>query len=329
MVVMAWNLVMTARAGTVTTTVTEVTFVRERASNVRWTQVVFGMPVILTAVVMALVGTVAFVDGIAGVFTVSLAFGIAVVGAILLQVSRGAGGASWHRLLEGRPLAFTVFTTIGVLIGGIVEIVPIVVKKPSDPRVTSAPAPLRALEVAGRDVYIAEGCYVCHSQMIRPFRWETQRYGERSTILDSIYDHPFQWGSKRTGPDLARIGGKYPNAWHYRHMIDPRSTTLGSIMPPYPHLQHTPIDFNSISAHMAALRAVGVPYTQAQIDNAPNEARSMARAIVRDLRDQGIEAQENSQLIALIAYLQRIGVANPPPVASHDNPNTNSAVASR
>jgi cytochrome c oxidase cbb3-type subunit I/II len=329
MILMAWNLVMTARAGKFTTTVTEVTFTRETTSNVRWTQVVFGMPVILTAVVMALIGTVAFVDGIAGVFTVGLAFGIAIVGAILMQVSRGAGGASWHRLLEGKPLAFTVFTTIGVLIGGIVEIVPIVVKKPTDPRVTNAPAPLRSLEVAGRDVYISEGCYVCHSQMIRPFRWETQRYGERSTILDSMYDHPFQWGSKRTGPDLARIGGKYPNLWHYRHMIDPRSTSPGSIMPPYPHLQRTAIDFNSISANMSALRAVGVPYTQEQITNAPNQARDMARAIVRDLRDQGIEAQENSQLVALIAYLQRVGVANPPPVASNDNATPNTAVASR
>jgi len=329
MILMAWNLVMTARAGKFTTTVTKFTFTRETTSNVRWTQVVFGMPVILTAVVMALIGTVAFVDGMAGVFTVGLAFGIAIVGAILMQVSRGAGGASWHRLLEGKPLAFTVFTTIGVLIGGIVEIVPIVVKKPTDPRVTNAPAPLRSLEVAGRDVYISEGCYVCHSQMIRPFRWETQRYGERSTILDSMYDHPFQWGSKRTGPDLARIGGKYPNLWHYRHMIDPRSTSPGSIMPPYPHLQRTAIDFNSISANMSALRAVGVPYTQEQITNAPNQARDMARAIVRDLRDQGIEAQENSQLVALIAYLQRVGVANPPPVASNDNATPNTAVASR
>jgi cytochrome c oxidase cbb3-type subunit I/II len=328
MIVMAWNLVMTARAGKFAAVTTEVTFTKEAPSNVRWTQVVFGMPVILTAVVMALLGTVAFVDGMAGVFTVGLAFGIAIVGAILMQVSRGAGGASWHRLLEGRPLMFTAFTTIGVLIGGIVELVPIIVKKPADPRVTTAPAPLRALELAGRDVYISEGCYVCHSQMIRPFRWETQRYGERSTILDSMYDHPFQWGSKRTGPDLAREGGKYPNLWHYRHMIDPRATSPGSIMPPYAHLRTSTVDFARTSATMSALRTVGVPYTDAQITNAPNEARTMAQAIVRDLREQGIEAQENSQLIALVAYLQRVGVANPPPVAQAPT-TTNAAVASR
>lgn len=330
MIVMAWNLVMTARTGEFKNTVTEVTYEKEVVSTVRWTQVVFGMPVILTAVVMALIGTVAFVDGMAGVFTVGMAFGIAVIGAILMQVSRGAGGASWHRLLEGRPLIFTAFTAIGVLIGGIVEIVPIVVKKPADPRVTTAPAPLRSLELAGRDVYIAEGCYVCHSQMIRPFRWETQRYGERSTILDSMWDHPFQWGSKRTGPDLARIGGKYPNLWHYRHMIDPRATSPGSIMPPYAHLRTTPADLARIPATMGALRTVGVPYTQEQINNAPTEARTMARAIVRDLREQGIEAQEDSQLIALIAYLQRVGVANPAAVAANDNTQpAAAAVASR
>jgi cytochrome c oxidase cbb3-type subunit I/II len=334
MCVMAWNLVMTARAGRFAQTSVSVTSAKEAPSSVRWTQVVFGMPVILTAVVMALLGTLAFVDGMAGVFTVGMAFGISVVGAILMQVSRGAGGASWHRLLEGKPLAFTAFTTIGVLIGGIVELVPIIVRKPADPTVTQAPAPLRSLEIAGRDVYVSEGCYVCHSQMIRPFRWETQRYGERSTILDSMYDHPFQWGSKRTGPDLARQGGKYPNLWHWRHMINPRAISEGSIMPSYPHLQSNTVDFARISASMSALRTVGVPYTQEQINNAPTEARTMAQAIVRDLREQGVaNPQENSELVALIAYLQRLGVANPPAVAQQTPAPTPgsapSAVASR
>jgi cytochrome c oxidase cbb3-type subunit I/II len=170
---------------------------------------------------------------------------------------------------------------------------------------------LRPLELAGRDVYIAEGCYVCHSQMIRPFRWETQRYGDRSTLLDSMYDHPFQWGSKRTGPDLAREGGKNPNSWHYRHMIDPREITPGSNMPPYPHLATTPADLARIPATMSALRTVGVPYTDAQIASAGQSAQAMARAIVADLRTQRITVREDSQLVALIAYLQRLGIANP------------------
>ncbi|MDP3276183.1 MAG: cytochrome-c oxidase, cbb3-type subunit I [Deltaproteobacteria bacterium] len=315
MCVMLWNLAMTARAGAAVHTTVEVTYVEHHAPEVHWSQVVFGMPVLVTVVVMGLLGTLAFVDGMAGVFTVSMAFGIAVVAALLMQVSRGAGGASWHRMLEGRPLVFTAFTTLGVLIGGVVEIVPMVLTKPTDPRVTSAPAPLRPLELAGRDIYVSEGCYTCHSQMIRPFRWETQRYGDRSTIMDSVWDHPFQWGSKRTGPDLARVGGKYPNLWHYRHMLNPRAIASESNMPAYGHLARNTVNFANIASSMRALRTVGVPYQQAQIDRAQSDANLQANAIVADLREQGAEAAPTSELVALIAYLQRLGVANPGPLA--------------
>ncbi len=314
MIVMAWNLVMTARMGKAVNTSVEVTFRKDTSPKVRWTEIAFGMPVIVSVVVMGLLGTLAFVDGIAGVFTVGMAISIGTIAIVLMQVSRGVGGASWHRLLEGRPLAFSAFTMIGVMIGGVVELVPAVMQKPTDPRVTTAPAPLRPLELAGRDIYVSEGCYTCHSQMIRGFTWETQRYGDRSTIMDSVWDHPFQWGSKRTGPDLARVGGKYPNSWHYRHMMNPRSLSPGSNMPEYRHLYTTRVTFSEIGNSMRALRTVGVPYTGAQINDAQRDAQTQARTIVADLHEAGMTAGEDSSIVALIAYLQRLGVAAPAPL---------------
>jgi cytochrome c oxidase cbb3-type subunit I/II len=167
--------------------------------------------------------------------------------------------------------------------------------------------PYTALELEGRDVFIREGCYVCHSQMIRPFRWETMRYGEVSRLEDSMYDHPFQWGSKRTGPDLAREGGKYPNLWHYKHMTDPRSISEGSNMPPYAHLLDGKVDFSLTSRKLTAMKAVGVPYSDAQIDASATDARAQGDGIVKDLAENGAQAAPDSELVALIAYLQRLG----------------------
>ena len=171
-----------------------------------------------------------------------------------------SGDRPWgHRWLEAKPLTFTVLTVVAVLVGGLVEVIPMWLVKQNVPTIASV-KPYTPLEVLGRDIYIREGCLGCHSQMIRPFRSETERYGEYSKAGEFVYDHPFTWGSKRIGPDLHRIGGKYPDAWHYNHMDDPRSVSPGSIMPRYPWLLTQKLDIPSLPARLKALRSVGVPY---------------------------------------------------------------------
>jgi len=163
------------------------------------------------------------------------------------------------------------------------------------------------LELEGRDVYISEGCYVCHSQMIRTFRHEALRYGAYSRISEFVYDTPFLWGSKRTGPDLQRVGGKYADLWHYLHLRDPRSTSPGSNMPKYAFLAESSVDQESTGGKMEALRVIGVPYTDEQIEDAVALQRSQAQLIVDDLASQSSELDADSEMTALIAYLQRLG----------------------
>ncbi len=211
-----------------------------------------------------------------------------------------------HRKLEGKALTMAILTTVLMLIGGLVELVPLFVVESNVPTIAEV-TPLSPLEVEGRDLYVREGCYNCHSQMIRPFRSETLRYGDYSRAGEFVYDHPFQWGSKRTGPDLARIGGKYPDAWHYRHMEDPQLTSQGSIMPPYPWLLKNALDGSKTGAKLKALRTVGVPYTDQQIDSAAQVRDTQAAGIAAGLKGTGIEVQADREIVALIAYLQRLG----------------------
>ncbi|MDF2697993.1 MAG: Cytochrome c oxidase subunit CcoN, partial [Labilithrix sp.] len=233
-----------------------------------------------------------------------IAFVVALFGVLAVQHARTAGGAPFHRILEGRALLFTVLSALAVLAGGVAELVPALIVKP----VEAADAkPYRPLELEGRDVFIAEGCYTCHSQMIRPMRFETVRYGEPSTLADSAFDHPFQWGSKRTGPDLAHEGGKYPNLWHYRHMVDPRAITPGSNMPPYAHLERNKLDLARTGDKMHALSKVGVPYTEAAIRAAEADAREQGQAIAEDLAKEGAHVEPDTQMVAVISYLQRLG----------------------
>ena len=212
-----------------------------------------------------------------------------------------------HRWLEGVPVTFTVLTTIAVLIGGLVEIVPMFLIKQNVPTLASV-KPYTPLECLGRDIYIREGCVGCHSQMVRPFRSETERYGEYSKAGEFVYDHPFLWGSKRTGPDLHRVGGKYPDAWHFNHLEDPRSTSPGSIMPRYPWLLTQKLDTSVVADRMRALRKVGVPYTDEDIRNAPQSIATQAQKIVANLASGSItNAPPDREIIALIAFLQRLG----------------------
>jgi cytochrome c oxidase cbb3-type subunit I/II len=212
-----------------------------------------------------------------------------------------------HRWLEAKPMLLTVLAFVAVLIGGLIEIVPMFLIKDNVPTISSV-KPYTPLEMMGRDIYIREGCVGCHSQMIRPFRSETERYGEYSKAGEFVYDHPFLWGSKRTGPDLQREGGKYPDAWHYNHLDNPRSTSPGSIMPRYSWLLTQKIDTNAVAPRIAALRKVGVPYPAGyENDRALKDLQAQAAKIVVNLKVGSVNAEPDREIIAVIAFLQRLG----------------------
>ncbi|POY37515.1 cytochrome C oxidase Cbb3 [Solitalea longa] len=215
-------------------------------------------------------------------------------------------GEHWHRVLERKPTLMLVGSLIVILIGGLVEMIPTFLVKSNIPTIASV-KPYTPLELQGRDIYLREGCYNCHSQMIRPFRDETVRYGEYSKAGEFVYDHPFQWGSKRTGPDLHRIGGKYPDSWHYNHMFDPSSMSPGSIMPAYPFLLDKQLDVSSTSAKIRAMQTLGVPYPQGYDQIANDDLKKQASEIVERLKKDGIETKSDREIVALIAYLQRMG----------------------
>lgn len=211
-----------------------------------------------------------------------------------------------HRRLERKPILFMVLALITILIGGIVQMMPTFMISSNVPTISSV-QPYTALELQGRDLYIREGCVNCHTQTVRPFRSETARYGEYSKAGEFVYDHPFLWGSKRTGPDLHRIGNKYPHKWHFDHMLDPTITSPGSIMPPYPWLIEQALDTTATKAKLNAMRILGVPYTEVDINAANTKLWEQAEAIAADLSQQGVNVRPDREIIALIAYLQRLG----------------------
>ncbi|MBL8673304.1 MAG: cytochrome-c oxidase, cbb3-type subunit II [Rhodospirillales bacterium] len=221
-----------------------------------------------------------------------------------------------HATIERNSVLLLALTLVTVAIGGLVEIVPLFAVETTIERVAGV-RPYTPLELMGRNIYIREGCYVCHSQMVRPLRDEVERYGHYSLAAESMYDHPFQWGSKRTGPDLARVGGKYSNEWHVAHMVAPRSVVPESIMPSYPFLDR-PLDYASIAGHLKANRTVGVPYTEAMIANAVAdlEAQSNPDASTKGLLERYPKAvvaafdgdpARITEMDALLAYLQMLG----------------------
>ena len=216
------------------------------------------------------------------------------------------GTETRHRWLERKPVQFALLAAIAILIGGIVEIVPTFLIRSNIPTIASV-KPYTPLELQGRDIYVREGCYTCHSQMVRPFRSETERYGEYSKAGEFVYDHPFQWGSKRTGPDLARVGRKYPNLWHFLHMENPRTMSPGSIMPNYPWLYTQDIDSSIVPAKIRAMQTLGVPYPTGYDKQALNDLQAQAEQIAADLQKQNAPAEPGKEIIALIAYLQRLG----------------------
>jgi len=222
-----------------------------------------------------------------------------------------------HKKVERSVTLLAVLATVAVAIGGIVEIAPLFWIDSTVEKVEGV-RPYTPLELAGRNIYIREGCYSCHSQMIRPFRDEVERYGHYSLAAESIYDHPFQWGSKRTGPDLARVGGRYSDEWHVQHMKDPRAVVPESVMPPYAFLAEKDLEADDVSADLKALKKVGVPYTKEAIDAAgedlkaqadPNADSSalLARYPKAQARDFDGDPSRLTEMDALVAYLQMLG----------------------
>ncbi len=211
-----------------------------------------------------------------------------------------------HRWLERKPVPMFIATFVVIFVGGAFEIVPMYLIESNVPTITNV-KPYTPLELHGRDIYVSEGCYTCHSQLVRPFRSEVERYGEYSKAGEFIYDRPFQWGSKRTGPDLHRVGGKYPHSWHYYHMIEPSKMSPGSLMPRYPWLAEKSIDLDMTDNKIGAMIALGVPYPKDYDKIANEDLMKQAQQIVDELKQSNINIDKDKQLVALIAYLQRLG----------------------
>lgn len=212
----------------------------------------------------------------------------------------------WHRWIEKRPIQLLVASLVMILVGSLVELIPTFMVKSNVATIESV-KPYTSLELEGRDIYIREGCVSCHSQLVRPFRSETERYGEFSKSGEFVYDHPFLWGSKRTGPDLHREGGKYPDSWHYHHMREPSSMSPGSIMPNYAWLLEQTLNTSQTQDKVAAMKKLGVPYSTQEVNDAVKDLNTQAKAIQANLAAEKIKVSQDKEIIALIAYLQRLG----------------------
>jgi len=324
MLLMTWNLLMTVRGRKAVNGSVEVV-VESRpkpAFLAGFLEVLSGRPLWFSIVGLGLATVFALSQEFLAVLMAILMVLLTEVVYVLIKKKGGFDQPSWFELIERRPLAFTVLVLISILIGGVAELVPTILVEQAVPKVGVAQKPYTPLELQGRDIYVREGCYVCHSQMIRPLIAEYKRYGEASRAEEFLWDHPFQWGSKRTGPDLQRVGGRFPNLWHYTHLLDPRATSPGSNMPSYSWLATGHVDTAMAPRKLALMQKLGVPYTNADIDGAEAAQRAQAEAVVADLAASGVETERDSEIVALIAYLQRLGrdqgivAASPPSVAS-------------
>jgi cytochrome c oxidase cbb3-type subunit I/II len=265
--------------------------------------VLYSLSLILFACLWGMGGDAIGLVGLIGMIGIAMA-------AMIHMEFKGSTWREWYDQLQSAWLPFSILTIVAVLIGGMVQIIPTVLINRADNIEGVRQIPYTPLELAGRDIYVREGCYNCHSQMIRTLVGDVLRYGPYSKLGESIYDHPFQWGSKRTGPDLAREGGKYPNVWHYNHMLDPRSISAGSTMPNYRWLFKQRTDVASLKSKMAVLRQLGVPYPKdLSTDQIGQNVNAQADSIVADLRTAGAETEADREIVALIAYLQKLGKA--------------------
>jgi len=305
---MIWNLVRTMKKGSAANAVVEVAVADEPVEpRVGIGAVLSGRPLWFAILAFGLSALFIFVSTVPAILIAILVLAVSEAAYLLSKRDAKAGRPSWFGVIERRPLAFTVLVLVAILIGGVAELLPTILVRQAVPVTGAAQKPYTPLELQGRDIYVREGCYVCHSQMIRPMLAEYVRYGEAARAEEFIYDHPFQWGSKRTGPDLERIGGRYPSLWHYTHLMDPRATSPGSNMPSYSWLATGHVDRALAPRKLALMRRLGVPYSDAEIDGAEAAASAQAATIVSDLATNGVEADPDSEMVALIAYLQRLG----------------------
>jgi cytochrome c oxidase cbb3-type subunit I/II len=303
--ILAWNIWKTARGAEAVNGGAEV-FVAAKEPKMGLRTGFFNGPVVYTALLLIFATGWAALPGAASSFCILGLVLVAAAMSMSIEFS-GRGWTAWYERLLANALPFTALTAVAVFIGGLVQIIPTVMVNTGGSIEGVRQIPYTPLELAGRDIYVREGCYNCHSQQIRTLVGDVLRYGEYSKIGESIYDYPYQWGSKRTGPDLAREGGKYPNSWHYFHMRDPRQISPGSTMPVYPWLFKDKTDVLALPDKIAVQRRLGVPFpamTDADIGKAVD---TQAAAIVADLKNTGAELPPDREIVALIAYLQKLG----------------------
>jgi len=309
MLLMTWNLLMTVRRRRAENESVEVVVAeRSKPSFVAGAlEVLAGRPLWFSILGLTMATVFVLSQELLAVLMI-LAMGLLTeVAYVLVKKKGGFDQPSWFGLIERRPLAFSVLVLISILIGGVAELVPTILVRQAVPHLGVAQKPYTPLELQGRDIYVREGCYVCHSQMVRPMIAEYRRYGDASRAEEFLWDHPFQWGSKRTGPDLHRVGGRFPNLWHYTHLVDPRATSPGSNMPSYAWLATGHIDATLAPRKLALMQKLGVPYSNQDIERAEAAQRAQADAVVADLAVSGVQVDWNSEMVALIAYLQRLG----------------------
>ncbi len=327
---LVFNMIMTAKQGKPATVSVQVPARRPDGDRESAWALLTSAPMLFILAILVL----AVWFGLAGSMLSPVLLALLIVVSVATIISYGLHQrrwGHWYGLIERHALVFTILALVAILIGGAVEIIPTIIESnhvpleiteemiAEDPSLAETAKwvqkPYSPLELAGRDIYIEEGCYTCHSQMIRPFRHEVLRYGEYSRMEESLLDHPFQWGSKRTGPDLARVGGKYDNLWHYLHLMDPRSTSPASNMPTYPHFKTGTVDPAVVMGRMRALRKLGTPYTDEDIALAEQRFNGQGQLVADDLADKDVEIMPDSKMAAVIAYLQRLG-RGPQPVSA-------------
>jgi cytochrome c oxidase cbb3-type subunit I/II len=312
-ILMAYNLLRTIRSGAPVTTTVEVPEPERRVKEgMSLAAGLFNAPMLYSTLLVVFACLWGFTSGPVSTVSFVLMVETVLVAMIHLSIS-GAKWSDWYdRLLESW-LPFTVLTLLAVVAGGAIQIIPLVFSKAAVEYQTATQNVYTPLELCGRDIYVREGCYNCHSQMVRSLVGDVLRYGPSGRLGESLYDHPFQWGSKRTGPDLARQGGKYPNIWHFQHFENPRSTSIGSNMPAYPWLFRQTADLDAVPGRIDALRRLGVPFAEKSAAEWREEALAQGRAIVEDLAKSGVQISPDKEVIALIAYMQQLGKSKPVP----------------
>ena len=307
-IIMGYNLYRTIRAGQPVNGYIEIPAEQEEdhQQDLSLFRTFWNAPVIYCCVI--LVAIMMWLFGGDALWFIGMVLTIILTLAMILHFqSTGKSWADWYEKLQANAMPFTVLTLFAILIGGMVQIIPLVTLGQYQPTEGRVQAMYTPLELYGRDIYVREGCYNCHSQSVRPFLGETLRYGDYSRLGEFVYDYPFQWGSKRTGPDLHRLGGKYSDAWHYRHMWNARDTSEGSTMPNYPWLFFDDTRFELIPRRIEVMKILGVPYPEGTAANAIEDARAQAREIADGLRAMEIGADPEKEIIALIAYMQKLG----------------------